>query len=618
MAQGPRSMFFFGCILMLQTALFAQQQVSLDWKLHEVGKVRQFISNVGSLWPTFALWNSYPGLIYCEFPPNSSEEHIGEGGIWVGAIVGSDTLVSVTTGWNSTQEFFPGSEPWDTIWVVDKLDTVDIPYWPGYVGKSDQDFVCRYSDYNITNITNHVPLYLDVIQVSHAWSSKPLDEIIIYEFHVIPTRNNLQQVYIAYWLDGNVGFCTACRSNYGFGRDDVSHYDSLQHFGVAVDIPGGEDGTAISPIGMKIYLPDEIPANSLRWTFNWYPGGGVPGPDGLRYADMAEGVIMQNQQSPLNGSQFIMSFGPLSLAVGDTFSFFVAQVMGSARLIGGEITDLDGPDINRFSDNRQVADLAIANEFKFPSPPPPPPLRVDISSGRVSLKWDAQPGDRNPETYQDPYRADGAPQPFEGYRVYKSTQSATGPWTLLAEYDIEGNEFGANAGLAHEFTNTGLLDYFEYFYSVTAFSKPDTGYPIPGGFPSQESSRNANAIKVVPGPDPQENVGKVSVVPNPYRGDIAYYSFNPPWEKPDPTRKIWLEQDRLILFINLPQQCEIKVYTLAGDLVATLSHNDPVKGYESWNLTSSIGQAISSGIYLFTVKDQRSGEVQVGKFVIIK
>jgi hypothetical protein len=543
-------------ILVCGTFLFAQQEVSLDWKLHDVGKVREFVSNVGSLWPTTYMWTDYPGLIYCEFPPNESEEHIGEGGIWVGAIVGGDSLVSVTTGWNSTQEFFPTGEPWDTIWVVNRNDTVDIPYWSGYVGRADQGFVCRYSDYNITNISDHTPMYLDVIQVSHAWSSSPLDEIIIYEFYIIPTRNNLQQAYITYWLDGNVGFCTACRSDYGFGRDDVSHYyhtdpenNLLEHFGVAIDLPGGVDGTAISPIGIKIYLPDEIPANSLNWTFNWYPGGGVPGRDGLRYADMAEGMIMQNQQDPLNGSQFIVSFGPFDLLAGDTLSFVVGQVMGSGRMVNRQLEATSVEGLNSIFGNLGVSDLAIANNFNFPSPPPPPPLRVNIKSGEVTLEWEAQPGNVNPETYTDPYRVDGAEQPFEGYRVYKSTQSATGPWTLLGQYDLEGNEFGPNTGLQREFANTGLLDYFEYFYTVTSFSKPDTGFPIRGGFPSQESSLNANARLVVPGPEPQEGPGKVAVVPNPYRGDITYYEFNPPWEKPDPTRKIWLEQDRRILFM---------------------------------------------------------------------
>jgi hypothetical protein len=110
----------------------------------------------------------------------------------------------------------------------------------------------------------------------------------------------------------------------------------------------------------------------------------------------------------------------------------------------------------------------------------------------------------------------------------------------------------------------------------------------------------------------------VAAVPNPYRGDIAYNSYNPPWEKPAGNRPWWMEQDRRIQFINLPTQCQIKIYTLAGDLVTTLDHHDAARGYEDWNLTSSIGQAISSGIYLFTVEDVTNAKVQVGKFVIIK
>ena len=158
------------------------------------------------------------------------------------------------------------------------------------------------------------------------------------------------------------------------------------------------------------------------------------------------------------------------------------------------------------------------------------------------------------------------------------------------------------------------MNNLEYYYSVTAFSKPDTSI----NFPSQESSLNANAKRVVPGTAPPQTVGEVAVVPNPYRGDIAYHSYNPPWEKPGGTRDLWMEQDRRIQFINLPANCEIKIYTLAGDYVETIKHNDPSKGYEDWSLTSSIGQAISSGIYLFTVEDMRTGEVQVGKFVMIK
>jgi hypothetical protein len=137
-------------------------------------------------------------------------------------------------------------------------------------------------------------------------------------------------------------------------------------------------------------------------------------------------------------------------------------------------------------------------------------------------------------------------------------------------------------------------------------------------FPSQESSLSGNVHTIVPGTAPPSTVGEVAVVPNPYRGDVVYNSYNPPWEKPSGNRPWWMEQDRRLQFINLPKQCEIKVFSLAGDLVNTIRHDDPNKGYEDWNLTSHVGQAISSGIYLFTCEDKTNGKVQVGKFVVIK
>ena len=591
-----RLLLYTAGIALYAGSLFAQQQVSLDWKLHNVGQVRQLVTNMGALWRA---QTNYPGLIYCEFPPNSYEEHIGQGGIWIGAITPeNDTLVSVTTGWGSDDEFFPSAAPWDSIWVVDKMDTVTIPYWPDYVGVSDQDFVCRYTDYGPSSmrISAHKPLYLDVIQTSYAWSSKPLDEMIVFRYHIIATKFDLKKAYIAFWLDGNVGYRG---QGWNFALDDYSIYYKEQHLGIAMDSPGGPDGTAYSPIGIKIYPPKTVAEDSLRWTFNWYPNQTLPNRDPLRYKDMAAGKIMQNQQVA-NGSQFIVSFGPFNLTAGDTLNLIVGEILG------------DG--LNGVLKNSDQLNWLVNQNFKVPSPPPNPPLRVETRNHKVILNWKARPEDVNPETYKDPYRADSTAQPFEGYRVYKSTQSITGSWTLLAEYDLKDNTFGPNTGLEHNYTDIGLLNNLDYYYTVTAFSKPDTVI----GFPSQESSLNANAVKAVPGTAPPKTIGKVAVVPNPYRGDVAYNTYNPPWEKPGGTRARWMEQDRRIQFINLPAQCEIKIYTLAGNLVATIPHNDPNKGYEDWNLTSYVGQAISSGIYLFTVKDIKTGDVQLGKFVIIE
>jgi len=583
-------------VLVFLTVPVRAQQTTLDWKMHDVGRVKQLVTNVGTLW---AAVTDYPGLIYTEYPPNSSEEHVGEGGIWVGAITDAgDTLVSVTTSWGSWFEFYPSAEPWDTIWEVNKDDTVDIPYWPNYVGVSDQDFVCRYSDYFLRNIANHTPLYLDVIQSSHAWGSSPLDEMLVYNFKVIPTRINLRRVYIAYWLDGNVGYRG---QGWDFALDDYTVYYSDKHLGVSVDEPGNVDGDAYSPIGIQIFPPDNVPSASLRWTFNWYPdpAGGPPSRDPDRYAQMSSGIIMQNQQQAI-GSQFIVAFGPIDLAVGDTLQFKVGEVLGNG--------------MQGMLNNVKTLDWLIQQNFKVPSAPPLPPLRVTAKNHQILLRWDPQPGDVDPETYVDPYRADSSQQPFEGYRVYKSTRSPSGPWTLLGEFDVPGDSYGYNTGLERELTDEGLLNNLEYYYSVTAFCKPDTV----SNFPALESSQFRNAKTVIPGTPPPRSVGNVAVVPNPYRGDIAYYSYDPPWERPARTRDRWMEQDRRVQFINLPARCEINIYTIAGDLVATIRHDDTSRGYEDWNLTSSVGQGVSSGIYLFTAEDKGTGQMQIGKFIVIK
>ena len=588
------SLFF----LLICTTLVFSQYTTFDYKIHNVGKVRQFVSNMGTLDENYEnqKFTSYRGLLMSEMPAGSNEEHIYQFGIWVGGITPEgDTLVSVSRTHFTPHEFYPSNQPWDTVWVVKRGEEADIPYWPGYTGVSDQDFVCRYSDDNILTVMNHVPMHLDVIQRSYAWSSPPLDEFIIYNYDVIPKQIDISNVFVGFWLHGEIGNA-AVGDNF---IDDLTLFYPEDYFALGEDNPGGNDGTAISPIGIKILEPADT---SMIYTYKWYDHDNLGGfgYDPLRYrAAMSSGEIMPNRQDP-ERVHVSVCFGPYDfLSVGDTLHFELAEVFGFGR--------------EGVFKNLESLELLKSKNFRLPSPPPKPPIRVTFENQAVTISWKPGSDDENPELYQDPYRADGDSIPFEGYRIYKSNISADGPWTLLAQYDLLGNKFGPNTGLEYEYHDIGLLNNFEYYYAVSAYSKPDTVFP----YPSQESSIAANAKTVIPGTPPPESVGEVAVVPNPYRGDIAYHQFNPPWEKPAKGRN-WIEQDRRIQFINLPLQCEIKIYTLSGDLVYTIKHDNPNKGFEDWNLTSSVGQAISSGIYLFTVEDTRNGDVQVGKFVIIK
>lgn len=97
----------------------------------------------------------------------------------------------------------------------------------------------------------------------------------------------------------------------------------------------------------------------------------------------------------------------------------------------------------------------------------------------------------------------------------------------------------------------------------------------------------------------------VKVVPNPY---IMYNR----WEIRREARKI--------AFINLPSECTIRIYTLAGDLVKVIEHkavseDEDKGGMEFWNLLNMHDQIVASGVYIFHVESKVGS--QVGKFAIL-
>ena len=119
----------------------------------------------------------------------------------------------------------------------------------------------------------------------------------------------------------------------------------------------------------------------------------------------------------------------------------------------------------------------------------------------------------------------------------------------------------------------------------------------------------------------------IHVVPNPYVGQSKFDGKREDDDKGDKSRRIW--------FVNLPERCTIKIFTLAGDLVDVLHHDGEgiediitvskaapegvaASGMEPWDLLSKNNQIIAAGVYLFSVKDLDSGDKKVSKFVIIK
>ncbi|RLC52013.1 MAG: hypothetical protein DRH89_00010 [Candidatus Cloacimonadota bacterium] len=163
----------------------------------------------------------------------------------------------------------------------------------------------------------------------------------------------------------------------------------------------------------------------------------------------------------------------------------------------------------------------------------------------------------------------------------------------------------------------------EYYLSVTAW---DRGIPSVDLL-SLESGRDGNMKIFFPGPNAKTDMDDIYVVPNPYIGQSKFDGKRSNDEKGDKSRRIW--------FVNLPSECTIKIFTLAGDLVDKINHNGAYNediitiskaagsgiapsGMATWDLLSKNNQIIAPGVYLFSVKDHDSGDIKVGKFVIIK
>lgn len=122
----------------------------------------------------------------------------------------------------------------------------------------------------------------------------------------------------------------------------------------------------------------------------------------------------------------------------------------------------------------------------------------------------------------------------------------------------------------------------------------------------------------------KSDLDDIYVVPNPYVAVTSWERKNP-FLKGRGERKIW--------FVNLPDKCTIRIYTVRGYLVDTIEYDgqqyhspeyDPGTGYTGtpigavpWNMISKDGMDIAYGIYIYHVDVPNVGE-KIGKFAIIK
>ena len=320
---------------------------------------------------------------------------------------------------------------------------------------------------------------------------------------------------------------------------------------------------------------------------------------------------------------------------------FVKAIEWARRTYGGE----DGNYNGLLDEGEDVNGNGRLDRYLIPEPPASPNLRTDFvaetdvdgnPANRVYLYWDG-----TAEASIDPVTGEAD---FEGYRVYRTDPgddlrgSLTENATLIAQFDKPANRTGYNNGFEairlaepvyfpgdttayrYRFDAGRLLNGWQYLFIVTAFDEGD----VVAGLPSFESSRTANATRVFPGTPVAAGAedAPVGVYPNPYRAGAAWDGTT------SKTKKLH--------FYNLPASAEIRVYTLAGELVTQLDHaaetyrgdtrwyddfsgeNRVLSGGEhAWDLLSESNLSLASGLYLYTVENLETGHMQRGKFVLI-
>ncbi len=305
-------------------------------------------------------------------------------------------------------------------------------------------------------------------------------------------------------------------------------------------------------------------------------------------------------------------FGPYTLAPGDSIHIVLAEGVAGinrelayslgAKLMKG-VAPYELPDGTTTNDKDEFQDtwiftgkdsliqafkraiVAYNNGLQIPNPPPPPSEFTVTSGGdKINLKWA-----NNAESSTN----------FNGYRLYRAIHQPDTTYEMI----FECGPGTAHPEIVNEYDDTDLQRGFDYYYYITSFDDGSQNDYHPG-VPLESSkfytiTNEPAFLKRKPG----ETLEDIRVVPNPFNitaKEIQFGTSGP---------------DR-IMFLDIPGECTIKIYTERGDLVKVIEHTDG-SGDEAWNSITSSRQTVVSGVYLavFTTPD---GKQAMRKFIIIR
>jgi hypothetical protein len=564
---------------------------------------------------------------------------------------------------------------------------------------SHQDMITDFKDYGDSpgdnlGIQGHSPLGLDIHLESYAWNYSYADAFVILKYTFTnATEDTIQDIYAGIWADASVAnfnYTDIYTPGGGFSwSDNLDGFDESEDgagferaIGYQYDA-NGDDGWTESYLGLSA-LGSNVPYNYLNTNyFQWvwtnsnnsdYPAYSMPLTDEERYDKMSSSVpkgsgpdyTSEGYPGSENSWLFLVSAGPIgshhnadttswTLGPGESchIAFTVVCALWTPGIGGNSHAQrgnlhvnydwaqkaYDGEDKNRNNQLDEGEDgnsNGVIDRYILPAPPPSPNMEVVVESGKVTVYW--QDG---AESFLDPISQEAD---FEGYRIYGARKTANddlGEFSLLLETDLKNN-VGYNTGFStiqitdqfgepdsllvndtyyqYKFENANIKDGWLNYYAVTAYDQGDPD----ANLESLESSIYSNRVYAFPGKAAaKENdwVGEPTVYPNPFKGQALWDGYG--------------SRSKMLWFRNLPNEAEIRIFSLAGDLVDIIQHEESYNGADianidaqknplmaggehAWDLITMHDQATASGLYLFTVEDKDSGQIKEGKFLIIK
>lgn len=575
--------------------------------------------------------------------------------------------------------------------IIERSSLLDSRYYnPNAI--SHQDFLMDFADTNVRYlngqvIPEHVPLGIAVHQETYAWNFPFADYFVILNYTIRNvSKKYLDSVYVGLWTDAvvrNTKLTGRPSGSAFYTHGGDGYFDSL-NLAYEFDVDG-DPGFTDSYIGITylgstpeinnsfvINQNEILPATNFNsWTHNNTTDANffAPQDDISRYHKMqgyfgstnryGDGIDPNTLKQASNRSITLTRGYYKNIAPGDSINVVFAVVC--AKKFGNDPAALDlpiqratlysnvdwalrayyGNDRNRNGIIEPIEDIfgdGKIHRYILPAPPTSPVVKVIPENNKATIYWD-----KRAESSIDPI---SGLKDFAGYRVYRTQtgfdltdkQDILKSLVLMTQLDTAGTT-GFNTGFSiaelkepvtfpndttkyyYKIEVPNLLNGWQYLFTVTAFDKGD----LVNNLEPLESSLLANIKRIIPGTPPDENEDtEVGVYPNPYYGTALWDGSS--------------ERLRKIYFYNLPAECEITIYTLAGDIVKKMEHSSSQNGsnirwfeqYASdgkqqfaggehaWDLITDNDQAIATGLYLFTVKNSKTGNIKTGKFLVIK